>query len=62
MPDISIRNPRGVAYGEDVWTQMETIGTFQAFAHATGGRAFFNGNDLAGAFSKLPKTTLLTTC
>jgi VWFA-related protein len=52
MPDISIRNPRDDAYGHDVWTQMETIGTFQEFAHATGGRAFFNGNDLAGAFLK----------
>jgi hypothetical protein len=52
MPDISIRNPRDDAYDHDVWTQMETIGTFQAFAHATGGRAFFNGNDLAGAFLK----------
>jgi VWFA-related protein len=52
MPDISIRNPRDDAYEHGVWTQTETIGTFQAFAHATGGRAFFNGNDLAGAFLK----------
>jgi VWFA-related protein len=52
MPDISIRSPRDDAYDHGVWTQMETIGTFQAFAHATGGRAFFNGNDLAGAFLK----------
>ncbi len=52
MPDISIRNPRDDAYAHGVWTQTETIGTFQAFAHATGGRAFFNGNDLAGAFLK----------
>lgn len=52
MPDISIRSPRDDAYGHDVWKQVETIGTFQAFARATGGRAFFNGNDLAGAFLK----------
>jgi VWFA-related protein len=52
MPDISIRSPRDDAYEHGVWTQTETIGTFQAFAHATGGRAFFNGNDLAGAFRK----------
>lgn len=52
MPDISIRNPRDDAYAHDVWKQTETIGTFQAFAKATGGRAFFNGNDLAGAFLK----------
>ncbi len=52
MPDITISTPRGDAYAHDVWKQMETIGTFQAFARATGGRAFFNGNDLAGAFLK----------
>jgi VWFA-related protein len=52
MPDISIRSPRDDAYGHDVWKQVETIGTFQEFARATGGRAFFNGNDLAGAFLK----------
>lgn len=52
MPDITIGNPRDDAYAHAVWTQTETIGTFQAFAHATGGRAFFNGNDLAGAFLK----------
>jgi VWFA-related protein len=52
MPDVAIRKPRDDAYDQDVWNQMETIGTFQAFAYATGGRAFFNGNDLAGAFLK----------
>lgn len=34
------------------WSNSERIATFQSVAEATGGRAFYNTNDLAGAFRK----------
>jgi VWFA-related protein len=50
--DASINNPRGEFYGHAQWMNTETIGTFQTFAQATGGRAFYNTNDLKGVFQK----------
>jgi VWFA-related protein len=52
LPDVSIRNPNSNYYSHASWMQTETIGTFQAFAQATGGRAFYNTNDLATAFQR----------
>lgn len=50
LPDISIRSPRDEARGHAQWMQTDTISTFKTFAEATGGRAFYNTNDLATAF------------
>src|SRR4051812_28118219 len=45
------RNP--AAYQQQAtWNQNERFSTFETVAEATGGRAFFNTNDLAGAFRK----------
>ena len=50
VPDMNIQNPNP-EFGEHAqWLQTETIGTFRTVADATGGRAFFNTNDLDGAF------------
>ena len=50
--DIAVSNPRAEYYSHAQWMHDQTIGTFQTFAEATGGRAFYNTNDLAGAFHK----------
>lgn len=34
------------------WQQLDTIATFKTVAEATGGRAFYNGNDLQSSFNK----------
>jgi VWFA-related protein len=37
-------------YAHADWQHFDTLATFQTFAEATGGRAFFNSNDLKAAF------------
>ena len=50
QPDISMAKPRPEFYSQADWLNEDTLTTFRAFAQATGGRAFYNTNDLAGAF------------
>jgi len=38
------------ARGSSWWTQQDTLSTFQEFADMTGGKAYFNTNDLVHAF------------
>src|SRR5271170_5981314 len=46
----SISNP-GRNYARNMsWRQIDTQGTFQTFASMTGGRAYFNSNDLVKGF------------
>lgn len=45
------RNP-GAMNQMATWNQNDRFSTFQVVAEATGGRAFLNTNDLAGAFRK----------
>ena len=50
MPSASVRNP-GKNYGRNMsWRQMDTQGSFETFASMTGGRAYFNSNDLVKGF------------
>lgn len=49
-PNASIRNP-GANYGRNMsWRQMDTQGTLETFASMTGGRAYYNSNDLVKGF------------
>jgi hypothetical protein len=49
-PTASIRNP-GANYSRNMsWRQMDTQATLETFASATGGRAYFNSNDLVKGF------------
>jgi VWFA-related protein len=50
MPSASVRNP-GKNYARNMsWRQMDTQASFQTFASMTGGRAYFNSNDLVKGF------------
>jgi VWFA-related protein len=50
MPSASVRNP-GKNYGRHAsWRQMDTQASFQTFASMTGGRAYYNSNDLVKGF------------
>src|SRR5262249_22717079 len=51
-PDISISKPRPDYADRLQWLNSESLATFQAFARATGGMAFYNTNDLKSAFEK----------
>jgi len=44
--------PEGSYYSHAEWQHFDTVATFQTFAAATGGRAFFDTNDLKAAFQK----------
>ncbi len=49
-PSASIRNP-GKNYARNMsWRQMDTQATLQTFAAMTGGRAYYNSNDLVKGF------------
>jgi len=49
-PSASVRNP-GRNYGRNMsWRQMDTQATLQTFASMTGGRAYYNSNDLVKGF------------
>lgn len=48
--DVSISNPEAEFGSHNEWKSTETHGTFQEFAEATGGHAFYNRNDLKEAF------------
>jgi hypothetical protein len=49
-PSISVRNP-GKNYARNMsWRQMDTQSTLQTFASMTGGRAYYNSNDLVKGF------------
>jgi VWFA-related protein len=49
-PSVSMRNP-GRNYARNMsWRQMDTQSTFQTFASMTGGRAYYNSNDLVKGF------------
>jgi VWFA-related protein len=50
MPSASVRNP-GKNYARNMnWRQMDTQATLQTFASMTGGRAYYNSNDLVKGF------------
>ncbi len=50
MPSASVRNP-GKNYGRNMsWRQLDTQASFQTFASMTGGRAYYNSNDLIKGF------------
>jgi len=50
MPGISLRNP-GTNYARNAsWQQIDTQATMQIFAAASGGRAYYNSNDLVNGF------------
>jgi hypothetical protein len=54
-PPASIRTPSasnrpGGYYRSASWRQVDTQATLQTFASATGGRAYYNSNDLANSF------------
>ncbi|HTS38445.1 MAG TPA: VWA domain-containing protein [Candidatus Solibacter sp.] len=55
-PPASIRNPSasnrrpGGYYRSASWRQIDTQATLQTFAAATGGRAYYNSNDLVNGF------------
>jgi hypothetical protein len=50
MPSASVGNP-GRNYARNMgWRQLDTQGTFQTFAGMTGGRAYYNSNDLVKGF------------
>ncbi len=50
MPSASVRNP-GRNYARNMTTRnLDTQGTFETFASMTGGRAYFNSNDLVKGF------------
>ncbi|HKM47354.1 MAG TPA: VWA domain-containing protein [Terriglobales bacterium] len=50
MPSASVRNP-GKNYGRNMTTRnLDTQGTFETFASMTGGRAYYNSNDLVKGF------------
>jgi VWFA-related protein len=50
IPSASLGNP-GSNFGRHAsWRQLDMQGTFEIFASTTGGRAYFNSNDLARGF------------
>ena len=50
MPSASVRNP-GKNYGRNMsWRHLDTQASFQTFAAMTGGRAYYNSNDLVKGF------------
>jgi len=50
MPSASVRNP-GNNYGRNMsWRNLDTQATLQTFASMTGGRAYYNSNDLVKGF------------
>jgi VWFA-related protein len=50
VPSASVRNP-GRNYARNMsWRQMDTRSTLQTFASMTGGRAYYNSNDLVKGF------------
>ena len=49
-PSASVRNP-GKNYARNMtWRQVDTQSSFQTFASMTGGRAYYNSNDLVKGF------------
>jgi len=50
MPTASISNPGKNFVRNTSWRQMDTQATLQTFAAATGGRAYYNSNDLVKGF------------
>jgi VWFA-related protein len=52
MPSASVSNP-GKNYGRNMsWRNLDTQAALETFADMTGGRAYFNSNDLAKGFRK----------
>ena len=50
LPSASVRNP-GKNYGRNMtWRNLDTQGSFEVFASMTGGRPYFNSNDLVKGF------------
>jgi VWFA-related protein len=50
LPSASVSNP-GKNYGRNMtWRNLDTQGGFETFAAMTGGRAYFNSNDLVKGF------------
>jgi VWFA-related protein len=50
LPSAAVRNP-GRNYARNMsWRQLDTQGTLQTFASMTGGRAYYNSNDLVKGF------------
>ncbi|MGO9366614.1 MAG: VWA domain-containing protein [Terriglobales bacterium] len=50
MPTASISNPGKNYVRNTSWRQLDTQASFQTFASMTGGRAYFNSNDLVKGF------------
>jgi VWFA-related protein len=50
LPSASLRNPGKNFRRSAVWRELDTQATFQTFASMTGGRVYFNSNDLAKGF------------
>lgn len=53
--DASINRPSKDFYDMRSWNQQEVIGTMKTFAEMTGGRAYYNSNDIAGGFQEAEK-------
>jgi VWFA-related protein len=47
-----VRRPSNQQFIQRSWLQQSTIDTLTTFAEMTGGRAFYNTNDVAGSFKK----------
>lgn len=50
LPSASVRNPGGNYARNMNWRNLDTQATLQTFASMTGGRAYFNSNDLVKGF------------
>jgi VWFA-related protein len=50
LPSAAVRNPGTNYRRHATWKQEDTESTFQTFASMTGGRAYFNSNDLVRGF------------
>lgn len=50
MPSAAVHNPNKQDARNMDWRQMDTLSTIKTFASMTGGRAYYNSNDLAKGF------------
>ena len=50
LVDVGVSKPEAGFIAHNIWKNSETHGTFREFAAATGGRPFYNNNDLVKSF------------
>jgi VWFA-related protein len=50
LVNVEVSKPAAGFVDHNMWKSSETHGTFQQFASATGGKAFYNTNDLVNSF------------